>query len=319
MITVGVFGANSIARQHIEELQQIPGFEIKGIYDPDTETARKVSAECNVSLFSTPESLISSCDALDFELNPQPFFHLLSQILTSSRHLFVNYPVSGSLENINQLSKLAHEANVIIQVGNHERLNPGVQSVLPYLKRPLLIEIRRKMKASRDDQFGKFCEETLIRDIDLAISLNKSNIRRISATGIILRNHPTDLIDIRLEFDNGCVANLTSNRYSDEDSLECHIYQKGIWFLLNLHTKQATIVRSEEILPEGYSSKTPDPIQFEVKEFEPVEKNQGSLELTMFRDSIMNNNPPVAGIEDAALTVSLTLKIQERISKISQS
>ena len=233
MVRVGVFGANYKGEQHIQTITEIPGFELMGVYDPDYNSLKKISERHNIPLVTTPDALILNCEAIVFELPEGNHFDLLARLLTQSKHLLVNYPVSLPLEKINHLNKLAREANVILQVSNHERLNPVIQSLIPFVKKPMFIEIRRHYDPAEGELNKESLKADLVRGIDLALHLVKSNVQRINATGIRLVHDLMDLINARLEFDNGCVVTLTYNQFSDSTGMDCTLFQQEEWFFMH--------------------------------------------------------------------------------------
>lgn len=316
MVRVGVFGANPKGEQHIQNYIDIPGFELKGLYDPDLDAAKRISEQYNIPLFTTPDALIVSCDALDFELPAETHFDLLVRLLTQSKHLLVDYPVSLSLDKITQLNKLGREANVIIQVSNNDRLNPVIQAIQPSLKKPMYIEIRRNSKYAHDRRTDDSLRNILARDIDLALHLGQSNVQRVSATGVYLGNNRTDLINGRLEFYNGCVATLTCNTFSDSDGMICSIFQQGEWFVLdfthNLITTFLAITQADNDGSFKNDNSSNSPV--DSKEIIPQSVDPYQ-ELIIFRDAIVNQQDPLVDMEEAYFTLKILYDLMERITE----
>ncbi len=316
MVRVGVFGANDNGERHIQAISEIPEFELMGLFDPDDTSAKKISEQYTIPLVTTPDILIHTCDAIVFELPTDHHYDLLARLLTHSKHLLVNYPVSLSLEKINHLNKLAREANVILQVSNHERLNPVLQSLIPYLKKPMYIEIRRQY----DPAEGGFDEESLkaelVRYIDLALHLAKSNVQRIYATGIRLVRDLTDLINARLEFDNGCVVTLFINRFSESAGMDCTLFQQEEWIFLDLI--QGLFRRYQLYIPHhknlpAEDKRTPSP-PVQVNQIDPPETDR-LKELTVFKDAIANQSTPLVDMEEAYFSVKILLELMEKITR----
>lgn len=316
MVRVGVFGANPKGERHIQYITKIPGFELKGIYDPDQDAAKKISERYNIPQFTTPDALIISCDALDFELSLELHFDLLTRLLTHSKHVLVNYPVSLSLEKITQLIKLGREANVIIQISNQERLNPALQGVIPYLKKPMYIEIRRNRNPTQDDMEEEALKAVLVRDIDLALHLGRSNVQRVNATAMPLVNDLTDLINARLEFDNGCVANITCNRFSNFTGMDCTIFQQGEWFTVDFNQNLVTMfqVKNHRDNAESPYTGKHSNNSIEVKRINPASEDQ-FRELAIFRDVIVHQQAPLVDMEEAYFAVKILFDLMENITK----
>jgi predicted dehydrogenase len=316
MVTVGVFGANQKGEGHIRLLSGMPGFEFRGVYDPEYAAAKVLCDQFNLPFFATPDALISSVDALVFELPADLHFDLLVQILTSSKHLWVDYPVSLSLEKINQLSKLSREADVIIQISGHERFNPAFQGVVPYLRNPKYIEIQRGDIHSEETKNLDLLKKKLVQDIDLAINLSSSNVQRINANGVQVVNDPTDLINARLEFDNGCVANLTWNNYSRESIHRCIIFQKGEWYSLDLYNHLIHNFSVENLTADPASNQ---PGQQSVPVADPVKANPlpeaHSKELVSFKNAVSGQASPFVDIDEAFFAVRTLHELLDKIAK----
>ncbi len=316
MVRVGVFGASHKGERHIKAITEIPGFELMGVYDPDYDTGKRISERYNIPLFTTPDALIISCDAVDFELPTDRYFDLLARLLTHSKHLLVNYPVSLPLEKINHLNKLSREANVILQVSNHERLNPVLQSLIPLLKKPMFMEIRRYYDPSEDEVDGESLKADLVRDIDLALHLIKSNVQRINATGIRLVHDLTDMISARLEFDNGCVVTLTSNRFSDSTGMDCTVYHHEGWFFMDfvhgLFTRYQLNHPQYSGHPAGDMKPGSSPVKVNKINLPPEDRLK---ELTVFKDAIVNQSTPMVDMEEAYFAVKILLELMEKITR----
>lgn len=320
MIRTGIFGANPRSKRHIENLKQIPGFTIAGIYDPDPGIAGKASRDLDIPPFTSPGSLIQRSDAIVFELPVELHYEILIPILTSSKHLFINYPVCFSLEKLSHMSKLANEANIILQVGNHERFHPALQPVISTLKKPVFIEIVRNLGPDRHREGEVLFEEFLIRDIDMVFYLNKSNVQRVSAIGVPLRSDLTDLVNTRLEFDNGCVANITVNMYCGTDNLVCQVFQKSEWFRIDLG--QNAVMRhilKDHKQPESLSEECLRDETILKTEALPTPPYDPLHELKVFRDSIVRLQAPPVGIDHAFYAAKITREILGKLLKNAQS
>jgi len=315
MVRVGVFGANPKGERHIRQLTGINGFDLTGIYDPDVTAAKGFSEQFKIPYYSTPDGLIDSSDALDFELPGNMYFDLLTRILTRSKHLFLDYPVSLSLERIIQLNELSREADVIIQVNGHERLNPAFQAIIPYIRKPMFMEIRRRRKLPPDLTNRDVLKQILIPDIDLAIFLSKSNVQRITATGIHVVETPIDYINARLEFDNGCVADISWNNFSDSQGCVYKVFQKGEWFNLDLEDQKITMfqaVDTDELHTQA--GEVPDNPKIESIELDPSPEEPGK-DLLIFQEAIEHRKSPLVDIEEAFFSVKSLFELIEIISR----
>ncbi len=316
MVRVGVFGASNKGERHIQAITGIPGFELMGVYDPDYSKAKQISERYNISLFTTPDALIFSCDAIDFQLSADHHFDLLTRLLTHSKHLLVHYPVALPLEKINHLNKLAREANVILQVSNHERLHPVLMALIPFIKKPMYMEIRRHYDPVEGEVDEESLKAALVRDIDLALHLIKSNVQRINATGIRLIRDVTDLINARLEFDNGCVVTITCNRFAKSTGMDCTLFQQEEWFFMDfihgLLTRYQIRHPKYNGQPAGEKKSRNTPV--EANKINPPPEDR-LKELTVFKDAIVDQATPLVDMEEAYFAVKIMLELMEKITK----
>ncbi len=316
MVRVGVFGANHKGERQIQSISEIPEFELTGLFDPDYNRAKEISEHYTIPLVAAPDTLIQQCDAIVFELPPDRHYDLLARLLTHSKHLLVNYPVSLPLEKINHLNKLAREANVILQVSNHERLNPVLHSLIPFLRKPMYIEIRRQYDPAEGELDKDSLKTDLVRYIDLALHLVKSNVQRINATGIRLVHDLTDLINARLEFDNGCVVTLTVNRFSETAGMECTLFQQEEWFYMDfiqgLFTRYQLNIPHDRDLPAGDKKTKSPPVL--VNQIAPPKADR-LKELIVFKDAIEDQSAPLADMEEAYFSVKILLELLEKITR----
>jgi predicted dehydrogenase len=315
MVRVGVFGANPKGERHIQQLTGISGFDLTGIYDPDIAAAKKISDRFTIPYFSTPDGLINSSDAIDFELPANTYFDLLTRIITRSKHVFLDYPVSLSLERITQLNELSREADVIIQVNGHERLNPAFQTIIPHIRKPMFMEIRRRRRFLPDLREIDVLKQMLVPDIDMAIYFSRSNVQRITATGIHIVDTPVDLINARLEFDNGCVADISWSNFTGSQGGYYKVFQKGKWFNLNLEDQKITMFQTGETgelpLREEELPRSP---KIESIELDPAPEEPGK-DLLIFQEAILHKNSPLVDIDEAFFSVKTLYELLEIISR----
>jgi predicted dehydrogenase len=225
MLKVGVLGAGHLGKIHIRLLLELSDqYEFIGFYDPSPEQASAISAEFGIRSFSTIEALIDAVDVVDIVTPTLAHYDCAAQALKASKHVFIEKPLTETLEEAKTLINLAHEANVKVQVGHVERFNPAFQAALPYLNKPMFIETHRLAQFNPRGCDVPVVLDLMIHDLDIILSVVKSGVRRVSASGVAVVSDTPDIANARIEFDNGCVANLTASRISLKNMRKSRFY-----------------------------------------------------------------------------------------------
>jgi predicted dehydrogenase len=315
MIKIGVIGLKRSGTGEIKKIKKTGGFQITGIFDPDFIYAKKISSQLSVPFYESPGDLIARCEAIIFSLPVDNNFNLLIQTLKCSKHLLIKNPLSILLESADELVKLTREANVVVQLGNTERMNPAFKASLKYIKTPVFIDIQRYSKPGKYINEKELILDLLFRDIDIVTSIYRSNIKKVNAIGVSIGGEKVDIVNARLEFDNGSVAMLTLNSVSLSDTLKVQLYQKGEYITIDFIKKQAIIVRLKEGQDKvSQTIKNQFQQEFFFERPKIISVNQDIEELALFRDSIRNKRNLVVGIEEGFITLSIALQIIDKIN-----
>ncbi|MBI4647848.1 MAG: Gfo/Idh/MocA family oxidoreductase [Bacteroidia bacterium] len=323
MIKIGVLGAGHLGKIHIKLLKEIGDFELVGFFDPDTENAYQVSKEFNVSYFPSPDILIKSVDAVDIITPTVSHYECAVTALKESRHVFIEKPIAYTLDEAFSLVKLAREASVKVQVGHVERFNPAYQAAIPYISNPMFIESHRLAQFTPRGTDVPVVLDLMIHDLDIVLSLIRSNIKKIAASGVAIVSDSPDIANTRIEFDNGCVANITASRISMKNMRKFRIFQRDAYIAIDFLNKQLEIIRLKQIQGE------PDPlsltidlghgkgkkeIYFDKPDIEP--NNAIKEELISFYKAIVNDSAPAVTIEDGYQALETAHKILEKMKMI---
>ena len=207
MLKIGVLGAGHLGKIHIKCIQETKEYELIGFYDPDESVSTQVEKDFGIPEFNDIQALIKSVDVVDIVTPTISHFECATQALKEFKHVFIEKPVVNTPEEAKQLIALANEAEVKIQVGHVERFNPAFTAALPYFKQPLFIETHRLAMFNPRGTDVPVILDLMIHDIDIVLSVVKSNIKKINASGVPVVSDTPDIANARLEFDNGCVAN----------------------------------------------------------------------------------------------------------------
>jgi len=324
MLKIGVLGAGHLGKIHIRLIQELGDlYELVGFYDPNHEQAEKVAQEFHIPLYVSIDALIDAVDCIDIVTPTVSHFACAEKAIKKTKHVFIEKPITQTVNEAKALFSLSEEADVKVQVGHVERFNPAFRAGLPYFKNPLFIETHRLAQFNHRGTDVPVILDLMIHDIDIILSIVKSPVRRISASGVSVISDTPDIANARIEFDNGCVANLTASRISLKNMRKSRFFQKDAYISVDFLAKELEVVQMEDVTGEvnpfdmvldmgdGRSSKK---IIFEKPNIQEI--NAIREELSTFGQSINNNTTPIVTLEDGmnALVVA-----EEIVSKINSS
>ena len=235
MLKIGVFGTGHLGKFHLNNWKEIPGIELAGFYEPDDIVAREVAATYGIKRFNSEEELVEASDAIDVVTPTQFHFQICEQAIKKGKHVFVEKPMANDMQQARSLVKLVQESKVKFQVGHVERFNPAFLAAKNLNLNPMFIEVHRLAQFNPRGTEVSVILDLMIHDIDVILSLVKSEVKTISASGVAVMTDTPDIANVRIEFNNGCVANLTSSRISMKKMRKIRLFQKdayiGIDFL----------------------------------------------------------------------------------------
>ncbi len=320
MLKIGVVGAGHLGKIHIKCIGQIDKYQLKGFFDTDRENAAKVSQEFNLSAYKSIDDLINDVDVIDIVTPTLSHFDAASSALRKFKHVFIEKPVVTTPQQALELISLAEEANVKVQVGHVERFNPAFIAALPYIQQPLFIETHRLAQFNPRGTDVPVILDLMIHDLDIVLSIVRSGIHKISASGVSVVSDTPDIANARIEFDNGCVANLTASRISMKNMRKTRIFQRDAYISVDFLDKKTEITRMSEtvnsedpfalILDLGVNKK-PKQIYFEKPEVIP--SNAILSELESFANAILHNTIPPVTINDGYNALDLAHRIIQKM------
>ena len=322
MLKIGVLGAGHLGKIHLKCIQEITEFDLIGFYDPNEENARKTAEEFGIKLWNSLDELIDAADVVDIVTPTVSHFDCASRSLKKCRHVFIEKPVVTTLDEARELIKIAGEANVKVQVGHVERFNPAFLAAESMFDRPMFIESHRLAQFNPRGTDVPVILDLMIHDIDIVLSVVKSNIRRISASGVSVVSDTPDIANARIEFENGCVANLTASRISLKNMRKSRFFQRDAYISVDFLKKEIEVVKitdtDPELAPTGFildlgEGKGKKQINFDKPEVKPI--NAIKAELTSFYTAIINNTIPPVTINDGYSALEVAYKIIEKINQ----
>ena len=327
MLKVGVLGVGHLGKIHIKCLRMIEEYQLIGFYDPDLENAKLASEEFGLKSFESVKALIEAVDVVDIVTPTVSHFECASEAIRKSKHVFIEKPIVTTPDEALELIELAAEADVKVQVGHVERFNPAFSAVKDFVDKPMFIESHRLAQFNPRGTDVPVVLDLMIHDIDIVLSVVKSNIRKVHASGVKVVSDTPDIANARLEFDNGAVANLTASRISLKNMRKTRIFQKDAYITIDFLDKISEVVRMDEIdeVPEDPfamildlgEEKKKRRIYFEKPEVHPV--NAIKEELDSFKNSILNNTTPLVNIEDGYQALRVAQMVMDKIKSSSNN
>ena len=230
MLKIGVLGAGHLGKIHIRQIRELSAvYDLQGFFDPDATNAAAVSEEFGIRAFGSMEELIAAVDVVDVVTPTINHFECANKALRMSKHVFIEKPLANTVQEARDLMRLAKEADVKVQVGHVERFNPAFISASPYLAQPMFIETHRLAQFNPRGTDVSVVLDLMIHDIDIVLSVVKSSVKKISTSGVAVVSDTPDIANARIEFDNGCVANLTASRISLKNMRKSRFLQKDAY------------------------------------------------------------------------------------------
>ena len=243
MLKVGVFGVGHLGKFHLNNWKEIEEVKLVGFYDPSDENASEVKKEYGLKRFKDPEELIEACDIVDIVAPTIAHHELCKKAILKSKHVFVEKPLANTMKEAKEIVSLAKEANIKFQVGHVERFNPALLAAKEYNLEPMFIEVHRLAQFNPRGTDVSVILDLMIHDIDIILSLVKSEVKNIFANGVVVLSDTPDIANVRIEFDNGCVANLTSSRISMKKMRKMRLFQKDSYIGINFLDKKTEVIK----------------------------------------------------------------------------
>ncbi len=320
MLKIGVLGAGHLGKIHLKLLRESTQWELVGFYDPDRQRAETVAAEMGITAFPFLEALVDAVDAVDIVTPTLSHYDCAVTALRAGKHIFIEKPITQTVDEARHLIKLVEEAGVQAQVGHVERFNPAYLALQGRTLHPMFIETHRLAQFNPRGTDVSVVLDLMIHDLDIVLNLVKANVKKVSASGVAVVSHTPDIANARLEFDNGCVANLTASRISVKNMRKTRLFQRDAYISIDFLEKRSQIVTLQSTddpkdpmaipvqSPEGEIYKK---ISFEEPDQGPV--NAIQMELDAFAQSILTHTEPPVTILDGYKALELAHRILQTI------
>ena len=321
MLKVGVLGAGHLGKIHLKLLQQSEKYELVGFYDENLENGKKIAEEFGYKQFNTIATLIHAVDVVDIVTPTLSHYKCAKVAIKSGKHVFIEKPISNTVEEAEEIIALANEYKVKGQVGHVERFNPAFIATKDMIENPMFIETHRLAEFNPRGTDVPVVLDLMIHDIDAILSVVHSKVKNIHASGISVISETPDIANARIEFENGCVANLTSSRISMKNMRKSRFFQKDAYISVDFLDNICEVVKMKDA-PE-----TPGDFDMILQNAEGVKKqiyfanpdvatNNAILdELETFADAINNNTTPIVTLQQGTEALRVAYRIIDCFKK----
>jgi predicted dehydrogenase len=305
-IRVGVVGVGHHGKQHVRICRELPGVVLAAVVDISPETVREVAREWNAPPFTDYREIIPHMDAVSIATPTITHHGIARYFLSHGKDVFLEKPMASSVEEAEDLIRLANEKQKVLQIGHVERFNPAIKALAGLLTEPRFIECHR---LSRYDPRG--CDvgvvlDLMIHDIDIILTLVNDEIKSISAVGVNVLSDSEDIANARIEFRRGCIANVTASRVSADNMRKIRVFQRDAYISLD-YVKQAGLIYRKA---DGGIESAPVPTE----RAEPLK-----LELESFFDSIRTGSRPAVSAEQGKQALEIAMEITREIRERNAS
>ena len=320
MLKLGIFGVGHLGKFHLNNWKQIPDVEIVGFFDPNNDHAKAVEAEYGLKRYMDEEALMKASDMIDVVTPTHLHFTVCELAIKMGKHVFVEKPMANTIEEGKAIVEMVKESGVKLQVGHVERFNPAFTALKDITLNPSFIEVHRLAQFNPRGTEVSVILDLMIHDIDIIFSIVKSGVKNISASGVSVLTDTPDIANVRIEFNNGCVANLTSSRISMKKMRKIRLFQKDAYIGIDFLEKNTEIIKLKKPDEE-------DAFSFDIETHQgtktisianPVVENGNAIlaELTSFVNAIQKDEPTVVSEIDGFLAMEVAHQILEKIGTL---
>lgn len=316
MLKIGVLGAGHLGRIHIKLIKEIEAFELVGFFDPNDKAAGIASSEYEIKRFEDMSELIEACDVIDIVTPTLSHFDCAKECMARGKHMFIEKPVTNTVEEAEELLALqADQPNLKVQIGHVERFNPAFLMTKDSVKDPMFIETHRLAQFNPRGTDVPVVLDLMIHDIDIILSLVKSPVKHIAASGVSVISESPDIANARISFENGCVANLTASRISLRNMRKTRVFQKDAYISIDFLNKEAEIVKLESVDgpvdPFTMVLETENGVKKQINFDQPSIPTTNAIkeELTAFAKSIHENTKTAVSLEDGYKALQVAYQV----------
>lgn len=321
MLKIGVLGAGHLGKIHMKCIQGLPEvYDLIGFFDPSPEVSASISKEFGIQAFDSIDNLIDASDIVDIVTPTLNHFDCAVKALRKSKPIFIEKPITETSLQAKELIKLSQEAGVQAQVGHVERYNPAYISAKNYISNPMFIETHRLAEFNPRGTDVPVVLDLMIHDLDIVLSIVNANVKKINASGVAVVSDTPDIANARIEFDNGCVANLTASRLSMKNMRKTRVFQRDAYITVDFLEKSTELIRMQDEIDDSNPFAMVIDLGDDKKKQIYFEKpnslatNAIQEELKSFANSVNKNLQSDVTLEDGYKALHLAEEILEKIN-----
>ena len=322
-LNIGIVGTGHLGKLHAKMFTAIPNCKLNGVYDINQLQSKAVSEEYGTEVYSSLKDLLKEVDAVSIAATTSAHYDLAKECLSAGKPIFIEKPITATIPQAEELVKIAADKNLNLQVGHIERFNPALVSLEQYILEPKFIQTDRLAQFNPRGTDVAVVLDLMIHDIDIILSLIKSKVQQIDASGVAVVSDSIDIANARIKFENGAVANVTASRISQKKMRKMRIFQRDNYISLDFITGLSEVYRLVPLDQDtgittisfgeiGVGDKKKRVIyeQPEIKE-----QNALQYELQLFVDSVINNTKPLVTGEDGLRALRVAEQILQKIQE----
>jgi len=311
-IKVGVIGVGYLGRFHAQKYADLSDVELVGVADTDSQRSEKVAEECSCRSFVDYRELLVLVDAVSIVVPTCHHFEVAAACISSNTDILLEKPMTVSLEEADELIRMAEEKKLILQVGHLERFNPAVQAIEPFLTNPAFIESNRIATFKNRGADVDVVLDLMIHDIDIILTIIKSPLKTIHTVGAPVVTGTTDIANARLMFENGATANVTVSRISMTNKRKMRIFQPGSYITVDFGNKKVTTIKlSDQLMASGMPK--PD---IETRAFKDSDALRA--EIVSFVQHVKDRTKPAVSGDEGRKALAIALQVIEQIKEHQQ-
>ncbi|HEY7746097.1 MAG TPA: Gfo/Idh/MocA family oxidoreductase [Desulfuromonadales bacterium] len=307
-LRAGVIGVGYLGRFHAQKYAALENVDLVGVADVSRDRAEEVATEVGTTAFSDYHELLAQVDLVSIVVPTQYHFPVAKECLEAGCHILLEKPVTQTVAEADELIRMAADRRLVFQVGHLERFNPAILALKGVLKNPLFIESHRLAPFKLRGTDVNVVLDLMIHDIDIILNMVPSTVKVVNSVGVPVLSNEVDIANARLQFENGCVANVTASRASREAMRKIRIFQSDAYISIDYQERKIAIFRKGG---EGFPIPGLPNVTMEEKSFE-----QGDAllaEIRAFIDAVSSGTaPPVTG-EDGKRALELALQINKKL------
>ena len=322
-LKIGVIGTGHLGKLHTKMFTEIENCELVGIYDSNSEQAKNVSEEYKVLAANSIDELLDKVDAVSIAAITSAHYEIAKKCFEKDIHVFVEKPITATIPQAEELVKISNDKNLNLQVGHIERFNPALVSMEKYMLEPKFIQTDRLAQFNPRGTDVAVVLDLMIHDIDIILSLVKSEVKNVLANGVAIVSDNLDIANARIQFENGAVANVTASRISQKKMRKMRIFQQDGYIALDFVTGVAELFRlvpldsedSTSFISLGELGVGDKKRKLVYEQPEQKEINALKYELQLFIKSVLKNEKPVVSGEDGLRALKVAEIIINKINK----